>query len=267
MTVVLGMHARVVALLIALLQRAESLRPFFAKRNAGLQMVTTRSDVKRSFDTVVKVSARSMRTYIHIALHFAQVNTSFKSRCLAKHAIPNPSSASLSHYMRLPVEQYVCIKLPLDANLQRLDNDLFELVVPPVRFFHLQVSPSVYCNVTQNNTAVIIESTQCILNGSPYVKGLNGCFKFFIRTVFSWEDASEAHIHSCTSLHVEVDPPFPFNTMPNRLLESTGALAMRTAIRTIEREFVKSLTSDFLRWASDEAYRAERAKNSDTCVT
>lgn len=171
----------------------------------------------------------------------------------------NPE-VSLTDYMRLPVEQYVCIQMPLNAHLERLDISLFVLTIPPVNFFHLQVSPSAYCNVTQNNTAVIIESDMCILDGSPYVKSLNGCFKFNLKTVFQWtEEDNLKIIHSTSNLHVEVDPPPPFSRISRPLLRRTGYIAMNTAISYIQREFVKSLSTDFAHWANDPLYRTTRA--------
>lgn len=202
--------------------------------------MATSTGTQRKYDTIVKVLSNNKR------------------KCGDK-ADPG---ISLTNYMKLPVEQYVCIKMPLDANLVRLEDSLFVLTVPPVNFFHLSVSPSVYCNVTQNDTAVIIESNKCILDGSPYVKGLNGCFKFFIRTVFRWEDSNEKVIFSSSDLFVEVDPPSPFSRIARPILERTGYIAMNTAISIIEREFVKSLSLDYLRWANDAKYREARAMNS-----
>ena len=167
---------------------------------------------------------------------------------------------SLNDYMQLPVEQYVCIKMPLDAHLERVDTSRFVLTIPPVNFFHLKVSPSAYCTVTQNNTAVIIESDTCILDGSPYVKSLNGCFRFKLVTVFEWhDDHDHKHISSTSNLLVEVDPPSPFSRIARPVLRRTGHIAMSTAISYIEKEFVKSLSVDFANWATDPNYRATRA--------
>jgi len=167
---------------------------------------------------------------------------------------------SLSDYMRLPVDQYVCIKMPLDATLTRVEGNLFRLIVPPVRFFNLDVSPCVSCEVTQDNEAVIIESSSVVLSGSKYVVGLNGCYNIKIKTVFGWVDNAEKQsILSSSKIYVEVDPPPPFKYFNRRLLETTGTLAMSIALRQIENAFVSSLATDYERWAVDENYRMERA--------
>ena len=167
---------------------------------------------------------------------------------------------SLSDYMRLPVDQYVCIKMPLDATLTRVEGNLFRLIVPPVRFFNLDVSPCVSCEVTQDNKAVIIESSSVVLSGSKYVVGLNGCYNIKIKTVFGWVDNAEKQsILSSSKIYVEVDPPPPFKYFNRRLLETTGTLAMSIALRQIENAFVSSLATDYERWAVDENYRMERA--------
>lgn len=206
----------------------------------------------------VKAFSRPPRNFNTIV----KVDTRFKQRCSNK----ANEGVSLSDYMRLPVEQYVCLALPLDAHLERINtpssssNNLFALTVPPVSFFHLSVSPKVYCNVTQDFNSVVIESNECILSGSPYVESLNGCYKFHIRTVFKWEDRPGHKVISSTSkLHVAVDPPPPFDRIPRPILERTGALAMNTAINIIEREFVKSLSLDYRNWATNARYRQARA--------
>ena len=190
---------------------------------------------------------------------FIRVNTRHQRRCPDR----VDRTVSLSDYMRLPVEQYVCIEMPLHAHLARLNSNLFQLTVPPVTFFHLQVCPTVYCNVTQNHTAVIIQSDKCNLEGSSYVRSLNSCFRFSIRTVFTWVDRpADQHILSSSDLFVEVDPPPPFASVPVPILEKTGQLAMTAAISFIEGEFIKSLAKDYARWATDEKYRLLRVQQS-----
>ena len=56
---------------------------------------------------------------------FVDVSSSFEARCSLAGPIPPDATnkygqaLSLSDYMRLPVDQYVCIKMPLDAVLER----------------------------------------------------------------------------------------------------------------------------------------------------
>lgn len=58
---------------------------------------------------------------------FVKVSSSFKAPC----QFEADKDVSLTDYMKLPVEQYVCIKMPLDATLERVDQTLFALTVPP----------------------------------------------------------------------------------------------------------------------------------------
>eukprot|EP01031_Cornospumella_fuschlensis_P031806 gene31806-38449_t len=150
------------------------------------------------------------------------VEVDVRSKFEAKCSLEADAGVSLSDYMRLPVEQYVCIQMPLNASLERLGGSLFNLTVPPVRFFHLDVSPMLFCEVTQTPDAVSITSSQCVLRGSPYVVGLNGCYKIDIRSSFRWKDTPEYRaICSESRIHVLVDPPSPFKFFGKRVLEST----------------------------------------------
>ena len=64
------------------------------------------------------------------------VQTSFSVACSLTH----DEGASLDDYMRLPVDQCVCIRMPLDATLERVAGSRSNLTVPPVGFFTLDVS-------------------------------------------------------------------------------------------------------------------------------
>lgn len=150
--------------------------------------------------------------------------------------------------------------MPLDATLVRIQNNRFNLTVPPVRFFTLSVSPMLYCDVRQTNSTVEITSTECILRGSQYVTGLNNCFKFSVKTVFTWTDTPiRKAIQSKSIINVLVDPPPPFKYFGKSVLENTGTLAMRIALRQIENAFVQSLAKDYQHWATDKDYRMTRA--------
>jgi hypothetical protein len=84
------------------------------------------------FDTIVKVESK------------------FEAKC----GLEADPGISLTSYMQLPVDQYVCIQMPLNASLERIVGSQFNLTVPPVRFFHLDVSPSLICEVTQTEDSV-----------------------------------------------------------------------------------------------------------------
>lgn len=190
---------------------------------------------------------------------FVNVNSQFE----AKTATENDPGVSLTDYMRLPVDQYVCIRMPLDSQLDRLDGNNFLLTVPPVTFFNLEVSPNVYCIVTQDDKSVIIESDNVVLKGSPYVEKLNGCYQIKIKTVFNWKDTdNEKAILSKSTIQAKVDPPKPFKYFGKRVLETTGTLAMSIALRQIENAFVSNLCKDYEKWALSADYRELRKQGT-----
>lgn len=120
-------------------------------------------------------------------------------------------NVTLTHYMRLPVEQYILIPMPLDSSLTRIDgnnttttfttsespsetdscSELFELVIPNITFFQLKLQPVVYATVTPQPNKVIISSEKCILRGSPFIEKvkLNDRFDFSVTTTLTWKDA------------------------------------------------------------------------------
>ncbi|KAL7553710.1 hypothetical protein ACHAWF_017031 [Thalassiosira exigua] len=213
-------------------------------------------------------------------------------------------NVTLSNYMRLPVEQYVLIPMPLGSSLTRIANGRiddtppehteFELVVPTIKFFWLTLQPVVYATVQPQENRVVIRSESCVLRGSPFIEKvqLNDRFDFCVNTTLTWEDASqssacvnndpgvetgvlgEAYVVdpvSCsitaeTQIDVNVDVPRPFSSLPKAALERTGNAAMRLSLRCIQRNFVDNLARDYHKWASDAEYRSYRASLSETGV-
>eukprot|EP00596_Hydrurales_sp_CCMP1899_P010130 CAMPEP_0119040068 /NCGR_PEP_ID=MMETSP1177-20130426/9895_1 /TAXON_ID=2985 /ORGANISM="Ochromonas sp, Strain CCMP1899" /LENGTH=565 /DNA_ID=CAMNT_0007004773 /DNA_START=630 /DNA_END=2327 /DNA_ORIENTATION=+ len=137
------------------------------------------------------------------------------------------------------------------------------MTVPPVTFFTLAVSPTIICDVTQSEEFVKIESEDCTLRGSPYVVGLNGCYKLKISSTFSWSDNPDKKtISSYSTVGLEVDPPAPFKYFGKNVLETTGKLALSISLSQIGNAFVKALATDYERWATSQDYRLERAKGA-----
>lgn len=202
----------------------------------------TRKPTNSKFNTIVSVQSRNEQTNIYSTAH---------------------SDLSLTTYMKLPVSQYALIKMPLGATLTKvLDTEEFKLEVPNVKFFHLECKPTVYCTVSKSEggDVVTIRSEKCILGGSPIVDSLNAHYNFNVITQFTWIDKPrEKSIVSNSKILVYVDPPFIFKAFPKALLESTGNLVMQVALNGVERMFIKALSEDYQKWATDEGYRIMRA--------
>jgi hypothetical protein len=192
----------------------------------------------------------------------SQANILCKSSHRQKVSNNADPGVSLTKYMRLPVDQYVCVKIPLSAKLERKADNTFELTVPDLTFFNLKVSPLVIAEVSQTETSVIIESSQVFLRGSPYVESLNGCYEIRVRTEFGWEDGASCGpnvIISKSKIKVAVNPPSPFKYLPHSALEATGMAVMQFALKQIESAFLRALAKDYENWALDGNYRISRA--------
>ncbi len=91
---------------------------------------------REGFDTIVRTQSLIFLLTHLLTLSFTnrrqvKVNSLYECPCALNH----DTEVSLQDYMRLPVDQYVCIKMPLDATLTRVENskveNRFDLVVPP----------------------------------------------------------------------------------------------------------------------------------------
>ena len=189
----------------------------------------------------------------------------------------------LSDYMQLPASQYVAIPLPLSASLETLPGtcNRFRLRVPPVRFAVpglpvVEANPTVFASVNTSSDQVVIYSTECSIMGSPLIEKLrlNERYNFSVETCFTWRqrdveaqlstaairvDEGDA-IFSSTTIELDVDPPGPFALLPRFVLEAVGNPVMALALSQLQRPFVANLAADYLRWATDEAYRIERSE-------
>lgn len=58
----------------------------------------------------------------------------------------------------------------------------------------------------------------------------------------------------------------PFNLMPRAMMESTCNAVMRGLVSSLLPLFMRQLAADYGKWATDEAYRAERAARSKPLV-
>jgi hypothetical protein len=134
-------------------------------------------------------------------------------------------NVTLADYMRLPVEQYVLIPMPLGSNLRKLECNLsssssssspsslmnaseicttteFELTVPIIKFFKLSLQPVVYATVQPYPNQVLILSTKCILGGSPFIEKvkLNDRFDFSVNTTLTWEDDDDDYLKTTNDI-------------------------------------------------------------------
>lgn len=170
---------------------------------------------------------------------------------------------SLETYMTLPVEQYVLVPMPLNAVLSR-DDDAFRLTVPTMTFFNIKVQPVVSASVILKENQVVISSSKCRLEaptGEPsFIDDvrLNERFEFSASCTLTWAETPTPRIFASTEIHVEVDPPSPFDKLPKRILEKTGNAAMRLSMNFIIKSFLKGLSKDYCRWARDAEYREMR---------
>lgn len=170
---------------------------------------------------------------------------------------------SLTNYMRLPIEQYVCVDMPLAAKLERIQGNRFSLTVPPIKIFSLELLPTMYAKVLQTNSTVVIESEELILAGTRFVESLNGYFDFKARSEFTWTDRpEEKEIVSKSHVEIWADPPAPFRYFPQSLLEGTGNFVMQLAVDQVQGAFLRALGKDFEKWALSDSYRWQRSSTA-----
>ena len=120
-------------------------------------------------DTLL-VACSFLLIFLSLKVTAFNLDTKVRVRHSASVAVPVPSNAICDHveltqYMRLPVEQYALVPMPLKSTLSRIPGTEgeFELVVPPVRFLWLELQPVVHAVVNLERDRVVIASAAASL--------------------------------------------------------------------------------------------------------
>lgn len=187
--------------------------------------------------------------------------------------------ASLDAYLNLPVSQY-----------DRLDPDLikplgfgkYALKVPRVQLFSVWVEPLVHVTVVSNKdsagrSSVTIRAVNWGLSGSPLIEsvGLARRFNLEFCTLLSWAPATNESTNGAnlngtlkgtTTLDVYTEVIGPFRYMPRQVLETGGNAVMQSLNNVLLPLFMRRLSDDYERWASDPNYRLERQKQHSTSL-
>lgn len=99
----------------------------------------------------------------------------------------------------------------------------------------------------------------------------NGQDSSWLQWPFSWQGSSESEpwqgrVKAEAKLDVWSEVLTPFNLMPRPLLQSSGSAVMAALIRSLLPLFVRKLTEDYRKWATEPDYRRRRAVDSRISV-
>jgi Protein of unknown function (DUF1997) len=113
----------------------------------------------------------------------------------------NDEDTSLDAYMRLPVEQYYILD---PSTISFLSGSTFVLRVPRLQLLGASLAPVIQVHVQAEQDAVMLQATDCQLNASGVIGGLDDRFAMVFSTRLTWaskllpaqqgeEQATEAH--------------------------------------------------------------------------
>lgn len=167
---------------------------------------------------------------------------------------------------------YTLLSLPLGARLQRAElnaetfvedaasSDLFQLTVPPLRFFSLEVEPTVFVRVRVEADRVCLSVAGARVDGA-FAESLNLNERFCLtgETFFTADGIVDGGEHQSivaeTTLWLSIDPPPPFSRLPARLLHAVGQGVVCRVLVLLQRVFLAALAEDFRKWAASGGER------------
>lgn len=145
-------------------------------------------------------------------------------------------------------------------------------------FLSVWLEPQVDVEVRITATGVRMRSTAARLRGSDFVarSGLNESVDLAWRTVLTWGGGGDGgnggggggggHIRVRTSVAVWAEVLPPFHLVPRAVLTAACAAVLRRAVPALLDAFARSLADDYRRWASEPAYRRQRAEAAEAAA-
>jgi hypothetical protein len=98
---------------------------------------------------------------------------------------------SLATYMQLPVEQYYILD---PSQIQLLSGNTFVLSVPKINLLGASLQPVITVEVTSAHDAVILQATDCQLNATGIMGGLDEKFAMQFTTRLTWNSPQHQHV-------------------------------------------------------------------------
>jgi hypothetical protein len=98
---------------------------------------------------------------------------------------------SLATYMQLPVEQYYILD---PSQIQLLSGNTFVLSVPRINLLGASLQPVITVEVTSAQDAVILQATDCQLNATGIMGGLDEKFAMQFTTRLTWNSPQHQHV-------------------------------------------------------------------------
>lgn len=169
---------------------------------------------------------------------------------------------ALQSYLQLPIEQYFII----DPNqITQVGPNDFVFSLPKLHFFNVWVAPEVSMAVDVRKdptTVVTIKANRCVVKGSPFVQRMKLNDKLMLRVETSISEAVEGKMVARSDLNIWCEVVRPFHLVPRGVLEKTCSGVIQTTLNALLKAFLFELKRDYDRWATDPAYREERASRS-----
>ena len=133
-------------------------------------------------------------------------------------------------------------------------------------FLSVWLEPEVEVDVLISDSQVHMRSRATRLHGSDFVQrsNLNERFDMFWCTTLTWGGAAggRSFIDIATEVKVWCEVLPPFTSMPRSLLAGACNAVLRRAVPVLLAAFMRSLCSDYARWAVEPAYRQQRRESA-----
>ncbi|MEO0407293.1 MAG: DUF1997 domain-containing protein [Cyanobacteria bacterium P01_A01_bin.135] len=166
--------------------------------------------------------------------------------------VPGPLE-SLQAYLDQPER---IVRALFDADrIQSLDGRTFRLQMQTLRFFMLQITPTVDLQVwTDSDHVLHINAVDCQLAGTDvFAHRFHLSFTGLLRPVQSAARRADCGT-SCATGHadlaVEVMLPTPFAALSNSVLQIAGNKLLNGVLVTVKRRLTSQLSADYQNWAA-----------------
>jgi hypothetical protein len=135
---------------------------------------------------------------------------------------------SLATYMQLPVEQYYILD---PSQIQLLSGNTFVLSVPKINLLGTSLQPVITVKVTSEAEAVILQATDCQLNATGIMGGLDEKFAMQFTTRLTWKSPQHQQQQS-----QQFAPPQAQEQQHRRELDMLAAEQQQLKAQQVQRQ-------------------------------
>ncbi|GAB4287653.1 MAG: DUF1997 domain-containing protein [Oscillatoriaceae cyanobacterium] len=165
-----------------------------------------------------------------------------------KLAVPE-QKVPIERYLRQP--QRIVRGMGDPSRIQQLAADCYRLKMRPLKFFMLNIEPTVDMQIWADANGIInLQSVGCELRG---IETINEHFQLELSgTLQAMGGGKSTYLQGGAELQLKIYLPPPFTMMPAAIVRSTGDKLLGNVLLRMKQKLMQQLLLDYEQWAQQQ---------------